>query len=379
MNFKPYLDYYKKYNISPVINEVDWNLYFSQRRALYNRLGIIPGCVRGRKVLEFGPGNGANVLYTMSMFPDNYVLVDANPIGIENCKRNLDKFYPNKNWVVIDSLIEEYQAEEKFDIVICECLLPQQINPSEMARHCASFLVSGGIFVATCHDMVSTVSETLRSLPGWLLAKESPEFSERVEMLTVFYKAHLLHLKGMTRTYEDWVIDNILHKEYWQDSPLFSIAEAVEALDEDFIVHATSPGFLQDWSWYKSVGDVKTHFNTLMKASYWKNVHNFIDWRIISSPGNEGDNLVLHDLCGAIRDRVRVAAEDDATIEALVEDCYKLSRALPEEFGITKVALEAYIDGIQIYLKTGEIRPEGFQDFGVWWGRGMQYVSFVKE
>ena len=379
MNYIPYLDYYKKHNISPVINEVDWNVYFSQRRALYDRLGIIPGCVRGRKVLEFGPGNGANALYTMSMSPDHYVLVDANPTGIENCKRNLDKFYPNNNWEVIDSLIEEYQADQEFDIVICECLLPQQIYPSEMARHCASFVVSGGMFVATCHDMVSTVSETLRSLPGWLLAKKSPKFSESVKMLTIFYKAHLLHLKGMTRTYEDWVIDNILHKEYWQDSPLFSIAEAVEALEEDFIVHATSPGFLQDWSWYKSVGDVKTHFNTVMKAAYWKNVHNFIDWRIVSPTGSKSDNLLLYDLCSAIRDRVREAAEDDAAIISVVEGCQELSAALPEEYSLTKASLRSYGDGMKCYLKTGGIRPEEFHDFSAWWGRGTQYISFVKE
>jgi hypothetical protein len=56
--------------------------------------------------------------------------------------------------------------------------------------------------------------------------------------------------------------------------------EVIEALGDDFIVHTTSPCFLQDWSWYKSVGNVRSHFNIAMKEAYWKNVHNFIYWRI---------------------------------------------------------------------------------------------------
>ena len=148
---KPYLDYYRKHNISPVINKVDWNIHFAQRAGLYHQLGVTPNSVKGRKVLEFGPGNGANAMYTMSMDPAEYVLVDANPTGIENCNANLREFYPGKKWVVIDSMIEEFESDQQYDLVICEALLAQQICPSEMAKHCASFVNKGGIFVATCH------------------------------------------------------------------------------------------------------------------------------------------------------------------------------------------------------------------------------------
>jgi len=140
MTRRPYLDFYGKHGISPVANHVDWGTHFTQRRTLYHRLGILVNCVRGRKVLEFGPGNGANALYTISIEPDQYVLVDANPAGIENCEKNLNRFHPDKNWQIVDSLIEEYETDEKFDLVICEGLLPNQIDPARMARHCASFV-----------------------------------------------------------------------------------------------------------------------------------------------------------------------------------------------------------------------------------------------
>ena len=379
MNVRPYLDYYSKHNISPVINDLDWGLHMSQRKALYNRLGVIGGCVKEKNILEFGPGNGANALYTLSMSPKKYVLVDANPKGLKNCNDNLKKHYPKSNWIIVDSLIEDYQSENKFDVVICECLLPQQNNPAEMARHVASFLDSGGVFIGTCHDMVSTLSETLRSLPGWLLVQnDNISFDEKVKKLSYFYHDHLDHLKGMTRSYDDWVIDNILHKEFWQDSPLFSIDEAIDALDKDFIVHATSPVFLQDWSWYKSTNNVKSHFNSSMKRSYWENVHNFIDWRINSSPRTMSENKKLYELCSEIRVSVGESAKDDDAILLLIERCHELVGCLPNDYLSTKMALESYIIGIKHYHNTGEINSKLFEGFGAWWGRGLQYISFIK-
>ena len=124
---------------------------------------------------------------------------------------------------------------------------------------------------------------------------------------------------------------------------------------------------------------MKSYFKTVMKEAYWKNVHSFIDWRIVSPPGCESDSQALYKLCGTIRDRVREAAEDDAAIGALIESCQRLSHTQPKEYAITKVALESYIEGMGYYLNYGEIRSEKFLDFGAWWGRGMQYVSFIKE
>ena len=379
MTKRPYLDFYRKHDVSPVAMKVDWEAHYIQRKALYLRLGILPGNVRGRKVLEFGPGNGVNALYTVSLEPDLYVLVDANPTGIENCKKNLNRFHQGKKIRIIDSLIEEYKTEEKFDLVICEGLLPNQVNPAEMARHCASFVDEGGLFVVTCHDMISTVSETLRCLPGRLLTGNIENFAEQVTALADFFEEHLVHLKGMTRTKEEWVIDNILNSEFWQDAPLFSIAEATDALEEEFIVHGTSPWLLQDWDWYKSVEDVKGHFNGVMKKAYLENVHNLIDWRVISHPRRKVENLALYEVCEEIRDKVRQATTNNRYVHELIAKCRNLEDLLPDEYVDTKVAINAYVAGIESYLNDGKIHKEMFRDFGAWWGRGMQYVSFSKE
>jgi len=375
---RPYLDFYSKHNISPVVNNVIQETHFAQRKALYHRLGILSSCIQSRKVLEFGPGNGANALYTISLEPEHYVLVDANHTGIENCKKNLNHYHPETNWSIVDSLIENFESDEKFDLVICEGVLPNQLNPSQMVKHCASFVKKGGILVITCHDVVSTVSETLRCLPGSLLIRGIDDFNGQVTQLSNFFEPHLANLKGMTRTVEDWVIDNIINTEFWKEAPLFSINEAIESLEEDFIVHTTSPFFLQDWSWYKSIGDIKRHSNNIMKEAYWGNLHNFVNWRIIGPPRKESENLIIYDLCKSIRSIVREAVDEDLAIEELIENCMKLSEAMPEEHYLTKSYIKAYTDGMSVYLKTGEIISENFTNYSDWWGRGMQYATFVK-
>ena len=378
MKKTPYLDFYKKHGVSPVANNVNWDLHFIQRRALYYQLGVTPGIVKDRKILEFGPGNGVNAIFTISMSPYKYTLVDANPTGIENCKKNLKHFHQDKNWQVIDSLINDFKVDEKFDLVICEGLLPNQIDPSKMTKHCASFVSDGGIFVITCHDMISQLSETLRCLPGFLIVNKIDDFDKKVEVLSNFYKPHLAYLKGMTRTPEEWVIDSILNTEFWQDAPLFSIPEAIEALEDDFIAYKTSPGFFQDWSWYKSVDSVKNHFNLGIRESYWANVHNFIDWRILSPSRNETLNKELSDLCLTIRSQIRDAANESEKIVDLIDSLENLPAYLPDENYLTKSYLESYIDGLKDFIITGKINPEKFSNFGSWWGRGMQYISFIK-
>lgn len=374
----PYLDFYAEHNISPVANNVNLDLHFIQRKALYHHLGITPKCIEERNILEFGPGNGINALFTISMNPDQYILVDANPTGIKNCQKNLEHFFANKNWKVVDSLIDKFEINEKFDLVICEGLLPNQINPEQMAQYCGKFVKKGGLFTLTCHDMVSTLSETLRCLPGMLLIKNIDDFDEKVSILSDFYKPHLSHLKGMTRTNEEWVIDNILNAEFWQDAPLFSIEEAIDALYDDFEVHLTSPSFHSDWTWYKSIEDVKVHFNSLMIENYWRYMHSFIDWRVTSPPRQEIENKELSQLCRDIRTQVKNSLNDNSEINFLLENCQKLSDYLPDENLVTRHSLKSYIDGLNEYLVKGRINPEKFSSFGAWWGRGMQYISFIK-
>jgi len=162
----PFINFYKKHKISPVSQDIS-NLqkHFSRRSVLYRSLGLLPGYFKDKDLLEFGPGSGHNALYTKSLFPSRYVLVDANPVGLE-ATRSLLKQYPtgNNKCEVVESFIKEYRSDDLFDVVFCECLIAYQRSPLDFLKNVASFVKPGGVLVITCLDSVSFLSEILRNL-----------------------------------------------------------------------------------------------------------------------------------------------------------------------------------------------------------------------
>ena len=55
-------------------------------------MGIVPAFVENRSVLEFGPGSGHNAIYTASLSPGTYELVEGNPKGVTDTRERLAKF-----------------------------------------------------------------------------------------------------------------------------------------------------------------------------------------------------------------------------------------------------------------------------------------------
>ena len=84
------LEYYIKEGISPVhYNLSDLNKHFEIRKSLYRLLGLIPNFFMGKDILEVAPGSGHNSIYTASLLPKSYDLVEPNPNG---CKDIISAF-----------------------------------------------------------------------------------------------------------------------------------------------------------------------------------------------------------------------------------------------------------------------------------------------
>ena len=123
---RPFLDFYGQNNIAPVREDSvpDLDLHLKRRAALYTLLHIPPNAVRGRRVLEVGPGSGDNAIYTASLNPASYTLMDANPRSLAEVEAKLaDKQFAISRLVkveVVESDFLEYRGADKFDLVICE-------------------------------------------------------------------------------------------------------------------------------------------------------------------------------------------------------------------------------------------------------------------
>ena len=203
---KAFLDYYEEHKISPVSQDIsNIQAHYDRREALYRHLGVIPSFVKGKSVLEFGPGSGHNALYTASLAPKRYVLVDGNPTGLEETRNRLKDC--NANIAVVESLIETYETDERFDIVMCEGVLPWQQNPQALLKKVASFVATGGVLLISCNNEISQLSELLRKLQALLVVDKNEPLKKRVEALLPVFDADVKSLAGMSRPTEDWIID----------------------------------------------------------------------------------------------------------------------------------------------------------------------------
>ncbi len=321
------LDFYQQHHISPVNQDVtDLPAHFARRAHLYRSLGIPPMAVRGALVLEVGPGSGENALYTLSLQPGDYVAVEPNHVAAEAARARL-----GAGADVVEVRIEDYEPGARFDLVLCEGLLGLcGTDPRALLEAVARHVAPGGVLVITCIDAISDHAEILRRAMAQQMIDRSAPLDDQVAMLRPIFAPHLATLKGMTRSVDDWIIDNLLNPA--SIGPTFSIPEACEALDGRFEVLGCSPRFLLDWRWYK---DARPGNQWAIDA-YWEQAGNLLDYRRVDVARRADANQELMDRCLTAREQLR-----------------------------------RYERGECRHLIVQDVDP-------AWFGRGQQYLSFVR-
>jgi SAM-dependent methyltransferase len=374
------VEFYRRHKVSPVRQDIrDLRSHFERRESLYRHLGILPSFVRGRTVLEIGPGSGYNSLYTASLKPARYVLVEGNPSGVDGIKA-LGSQYPElaAGTEVVPALLEDYGGTETFDFVLCEGMLPLAgvPNPGDLLRQVARFVAPGGVLVITCVDNVSYCPETLRRLFAQLLIDPTAELDAQVRMLTPIFSRHLALLPGVSRRADDWVLDNLLNPA--SIGKLLPIPEAVSILADEFDMYSSSPHFVTDWRWSKSIVGANRDFNRRTIDQYWLNMHNFFDHSRVLAPRSETANRRLDELCGRARDSIRAFEESrhlssltdiQAALEEIVRSTGDFSPPLAEALAEARALLRPQPD------------PQALAEskkFGSLFGRGQQYLSFYR-
>jgi SAM-dependent methyltransferase len=366
---RPFLDYYGANGISPVSQDItDLGRHFERRSSMYRALGVAPALVGGASVIEFGPGSGHNALYTCSLRPRRFVAVDGNPTGLR-ATRALFSGYPSFTQPdVVESMIEHFATDERFDIAICEGVIAMQNEPAAFARHVTSFVRPGGVFMTTTYDGASALSDQMRRL---LNLRLPPEYSvaERLDALRPVFAPHLATLSGMSRSLDDFLLDVIIQPMI---GPLFSIVDIVPALAGEFDIYGCSPNFVQDWRWYKTlVGDAR-RFNERTIDAYYANVANFIHHKVELPPHSRLDGEALLRKCTVYYETMQAAqfgglVEYEAALQALRDTIPDLERLCPP-------AARAVIEFVA-YLEGDEDALDECYSF---WGRGQQNVSFIR-
>jgi len=371
-----FIDFYRSNKISPVRQHLD-NLesHFSRRRLLYQYLGIAPNYITGSDIIEFGPGSGHNALYTSSLQPKRYVLVDGNEYGLDDCKLNIKNYFPDSlAHEFIHSRIEEFDSSDEFDLVLCEGVIPHQVNPSLFLEHIAENVKTGGMIVITTADYVSSLSEVLRKMMCVYYVDMNIPAVEQVEPLKAVFSSHLDTLVGMSRFYDDWLYDNMIHK--WKNR-LFSMADAINTLANTFYVQSSSPKFITDWRWYKDICVGNVGINERAIQQYHENVINFIDFRVQNLKTDQRNSLNIQGYCEDLY-WLMVSTTENSNTQSYREAakyCDHIRDALKEISPITADSLNEASLFFSDPDKNSKIIENNFKS---WFGRAQQYMSFVK-
>jgi SAM-dependent methyltransferase len=377
-----HIEYYDKHKISPVRLDIpNLDLHLENRAGLFRHLGILPGLITGRRILEFGSGSGFNSLHLASLEPESLTLIDGNPTGVEQTKDLYSKFPDYKKFTNIKhSMIDDFQSSEKFDLVIMENVLVGQPGIDKTVKHAASFVALGGLFVTSCMNSVGLMPETLRRLMAFILVDQDSSLEEKVQHLLPVFRPHLTSIQGMNRRQDDWILDNILNPMLYPERKLFSFPETIETLGEDFDFFSSSPRFMLDWRWYKTLGQSKAENNNLALEQYWMNVHNFLDFNTLIPPRSVKKNQKLFQIC---RKFVGLLYELENTrkhelIHPLLE---VLDRFIVEVKSFSPNTEEG-LNEARDFLSQDPIDQEALKNskkFGKLFGRANHHFSFIKK
>jgi ubiquinone/menaquinone biosynthesis C-methylase UbiE len=377
MSERPYLDYYISNKIIPVRQDISQlESHLKRRSVLYHHLSIPPAAVRSQRVLEIGPGTGDNAIHTASLSPKAYVLVDGNPYSIAATKERLADSRFSFSEIPEIELVEcdffHYHDERRFDLVLCEGIIPGQTEGARFLQHAASFVDIGGLLVITTMSATSVLAEVSRRLLKPVISMRAIGQEDLFGQLQAIFTTHLETLSGRSRVAEDWIRDNILQP--WPKSVVFTMNDAI---GDRFDVYGTSPQLIQDFRWYKTAAVDGVTMNNVARKQWEKWSAIFIDYRADTDkpPGIDSKELEIECL-GILMDAHEAwRIEDLSKVESCVGRIARLGEWICPYLPTTAASIRDFVAGAAALIDGAAFE---FPEFKSWFGRGQQYVSFLR-
>ncbi|WP_026841176.1 class I SAM-dependent methyltransferase [Citrifermentans bremense] len=376
-----FLAHYRQHKISPVRQNLDdLDRHFGRRLGLYRQLGILPPLVTGRRVIEVGPGSGHNALVTARLAPSRYVLVEPNETGCQDIMETFASHGLDLSRIeLVNSLLEQYQSDQGFDLILCEGLIPGLGNKMELLSHLDRLLNLNGVVVVTCADEISMFYEIVRIFFAHRLSRHLSSFPEKISLLSTVFEPHLKSIPGFGRLIGDWCSDSLFGGAHFNYD--FSIKNCISFFSGlGYHYYHCSPDLFTEYTWYKAVPTGHQPFNELYIEQFDRIKHNLMLYTEVAPARPAARNEELLELCRAVMQLVQQSLKDDAdrqdqpliaALEGILENVSDLGEGFARP-----------LRDIATLIRNREFSVQGvstkYPAFAHAFGRGQQYVSLVK-
>lgn len=200
-------------------------------------------------------------------------LIEPNITGVNEMRKLFDTYkIPSENYTIKECTIEDAGLPEEFDIVNAEGFLPMVGNNKEIIEKLSKHVKRGGVIVITCIDSIGLFVEQMKKLVCNILLKDTFDFKTQVDKATEFFKGQLQHIKGISRSAEEWVLDNILNPAA-NTIDVLTMKDALETFLQQFSFLGSSQRIFTDYFWYK---DLYYEEKAELLLSYKIKRHNFM-------------------------------------------------------------------------------------------------------
>jgi len=382
-----FVDFYDERGIIPV-NQRDAATiqHYLRRKRLYGSLGIPMEHLSGLNILEVGGGSGDNAQIVLGFNPQRYVFLDSSKTALERLNSRFAREINHGTVQLLHGDMNNFESHEKFDLVIAEGCIPGQVDPINALKNIVRLVSQSGYLIFTVQSAASLLSEILRRILALQIRNYSNDEQEWVEDCITMFSSTLVELKGMSRLFQDWVFDVLIHP-WHHGSQVFEFNSAYSLLNRDFELLGISPSWVVRDSWYKEdTGEIS-----------------ILQSRAFETYGLTSPFFLDRNFSAASATTVRV--EDSEEIARISHRIYEVHLQSSQSQYVTKNQLEIIFDYIVELSKL--IRPYNSElaitlsefltisselslsydrtrdyfigtNFLKWWGRGQQYCAYQR-